>query len=332
MRVVESAEDMKKMFRMARDEAQKAFNDPSVFIEKYVKNPRHIEFQIIADNQGNIVHLGERECSIQRKHQKLIEEAPSTALDQELREQMGNAAIRMAQAVKYVNAGTVEFLLDSERNFYFMEMNTRIQVEHPVTEYVTDIDLIEQQINVADNKKLPFTQDDIKINGWAIECRINAEDVQSNFSPNLGIIDKVVLPKGDNIRVDTGIKEGAEITAFYDSMIAKLICYGEDRNKAISNSLSALRRFKIKGLKTTIPFCKAALSNKAFKRGDLNTSFIEKEMDPIYYQEPFEELLAAFFVTQHFADEVKSEKETYVDYNKGKNLNPWVLNKRLKSI
>lgn len=332
MRVVETAEDMKKKFRMARDEAEKAFNDPSVFIEKYVKKPRHIEFQVLGDAHGNVVHLGERECSIQRKHQKLLEEAPSTALDPELREQMGNAAIRMAEAVNYKSAGTVEFLLDEERNFYFMEMNTRIQVEHPVTEMITGTDLIEQQIRVARGEQINFTQSDIQFKGWAIEYRINAEDVQSNFSPNLGIIDKIVMPKGENVRVDTGIIEGAEITAFYDSMIAKLICYGDDRDKAIANSLRALRKMKIKGLKTTIPFFKSVLTNAAFKKGMLHTSFIEKEMDAIYYQESFEELLAAYFVTQNFSSEIKSEKDTVVDYDSGKNLPPWVLNKRMKSI
>ncbi len=332
MRIVESPENMKKMFRMATDEAQKAFNDPSVFIEKYVKNPRHVEFQILADTHGNMVHLGERECSIQRKHQKLIEEAPSTALNESLRNKMGQAALKVAKAVNYQNAGTVEFLLDDEGNFYFMEMNTRIQVEHPVTEEVTGIDLIEQQIRVARGEKLPFAQDDIKIKGWAIECRINAEDVQSNFSPYLGIIEKVKHPTGKNIRIDTGIQEGAEITPYYDSMISKLICYGEDRKSAISNSLSALRKIKIKGLKTTIPFCKAALSSKAFRNGTLNTSFIENELDPVFYQEPFEELLAAYFATYSFAKELKIEQDMVVDYNKGKELDPWVLNKRLKSI
>ncbi len=332
MRIVEKPSEMEKMFNMATNEAGKAFNDPSVFIEKYVRDPRHVEFQILADKHGNIIHLGERECSIQRKHQKLIEEAPSSALDEKLRKKMGDAAIRLAKGVGYHSAGTVEFLLDADKNFYFMEMNTRIQVEHPVTEMVTGIDLIEQQIRVADGEKLPFKQDDIKIKGWAIECRINAEDVQSNFSPNLGIIENISFPKGKNIRVDTGIQSESEITPYYDSMVAKLICYGEDRKQAIANSLSALRRSNIKGIKTTIPFCKAVLENKSFKQGKINTSFINNEMESLFYQEPYEEMLAALFATYDFAFELKTDDETVVDYNKGKNLTPWVLNKRLKSI
>ncbi len=226
MRIVNKPEEMEKMFNMASNEAQKAFNDASIFIEKYVRKPRHIEFQVIGDKHGNIVHLGERECSIQRKHQKLIEEAPSAALNESLRKKMGEAAIEIARSVKYYSAGTVEFLLDADNNFYFMEMNTRIQVEHPVTEMVTGLDLIEQMIRVARGEKLSFAQKDIHINGWAIECRVNAEDVQSNFSPNMGIIEKMHLPAGKNIRIDTGIREGSEITPFFDSMIAKIICYG----------------------------------------------------------------------------------------------------------
>jgi len=332
MRIVEKKDDMKKMFKLATNEAEKAFNDPSVFIEKYVRNPRHIEFQIIADKHGNVIHLGERECSIQRKHQKLIEEAPSAALDENLRKRMGEEAVKVAQAVKYYSAGTVEFLLDSDGKFFFMEMNTRIQVEHPVTELITGVDLIELMIRVARGEKLPMTQEDVKIKGWAIECRINAEDVQANFSPNLGIIERVSFPKGDNIRIDTGVRDRSEITPYYDSMVAKLICYGKDRKEVISTTLEALRKFRIKGLKTTIPFCKAVMTNPAFVKGEFNTSFIEKEMDKLYFQENHEEILAAFFAAYHFASEIKEEQENEVDYSYGKNLNPWILNKRLKSI
>lgn len=332
MRIVESSNDMEKMFKMASNEAEQAFNDPSVFIEKYVKNPRHVEFQVIADQHGNVVHLGERECSIQRKHQKLIEEAPSSALDEQLREEMGRSAVEMAKAVNYHSAGTVEFLLDDDQNFYFMEMNTRIQVEHPVTEEVTGVDLIELMIKVADGEKLPFSQDDVIINGWAIECRINAEDVQANFSPNLGILEKMSFPKGKNIRIDTGVRDGSEITPFFDSMIAKLVVSGEDRKKAMANTMNALRKVRVKGLKTTIPFFKALLSHQKFKAGNINTSFIDKEMDELYFQEPDEEMLAAYFVAHDFAMELKSDDDAVVDYNKGKNLTPWVLNKRLKSL
>lgn len=332
MRIVSKAEEMKKMFRLATTESEKAFNDPSLFIEKYVKSPRHIEFQILADQHGNIVHLGERECSIQRKHQKLIEEAPSSALSDKLREVMGKEALKIASAVKYYSTGTVEFLLDSNNNFYFMEMNTRIQVEHPITEMITGIDLIEWQIRIAAGEKIPFKQKDIKIDGWAIECRINAEDVQSNFSPCLGSIEKLSVPHIQNVRIDTGIREGSEITPYFDSMVAKLIVHGETREKAINLALTALRKIKIKGLKTTIPFCKVVLTNKAFKQGKINTSFIEKELDTTYYQEPDEELLAALFVVLKHAEELRSEKGIFLDYEKGKNLTPWLLNRRIKSL
>jgi len=214
MRVVEKEKDVQRMFSLATNEAEKAFNDPAVFIEKFVREPRHIEFQILADKHGNVVHLGERECSVQRKHQKLLEEAPSPALDEALRKKMGEAAIRITKSVNYYSAGTVEFLLDEDNNFTFMEMNTRIQVEHPVTEMVTGIDLIEQMILIAQGEKLAFTQKDIKINGWAIEWRINAEDVQSGFSPSLGTIEKISWPEEDHIRVDTGVRDGSVITPF----------------------------------------------------------------------------------------------------------------------
>ncbi len=330
MRIVEKAGQMEKMFRLASNEAEKAFNDASVFIEKYVRNPRHIEFQILSDKHGNIIHLGERECSIQRKHQKLLEESPSSALNEKLRQEMGEASIRIAKGVNYYSAGTVEFLLDDNNNFYFMEMNTRIQVEHPVTEQITGVDLIEQQIKIAEGEKLSISQKDIKLNGWSMEFRINAEDVQAGFSPNLGVIKKITFPKGKHIRIDTGIESGSVITPYFDSMIAKLIIHGETREKTISHALSALDKIDIHGLKTTIPFCKKVLHNKAFRKGKINTSFIEKEMDSLYYQDENEELLAAIFATYDFVLDAKEEKNTFVDYEKGKTINPWVLNKRLR--
>jgi len=332
MRIVKVADDMDRMFSIATSEAKKAFDDGSVFIEKYVKNPRHIEFQIIGDKYGNIVHLGERECSIQRKHQKLIEESPSVIIDEELRKTIGDAAVRIAKAVKYFSAGTVEFLLDENKNFYFMEMNTRIQVEHPVTEMVTGLDLIELQINIAQGKKLPFKQEDITLKGWAIEFRINAEDVQANFAPYLGTIKKIIFPQGDNIRIDTGIKDGSAIVPYYDSMIAKLIVYGDTRKQAIKNSQDALEKIYFKGIKTTIPFFKAVVRNKAFIKGDLSTSFIEEKMKKLYHQEPDEILMSAFFAAADYINEIKTDKEQFVDYDKGKMLTPWVLNKRSKSI
>jgi len=332
MRIIEKATEVEKMFKMATTEAEKAFNDASVFIEKYVRNPRHIEFQIIADKQGNFVHLGERECSIQRKHQKLIEESPSAALNEALRAEMGEAAVTIAKAVGYYSAGTVEFLLDDDKNYFFMEMNTRIQVEHPVTEMVSGVDLIELQIRIAQGEKLPFRQQDVKLNGWAIECRINAEDVQAGFSPNLGIIEKISFPKGKNIRVDSGVCDYAIVTPYFDSMLAKLIIHAETRDKAIQASIAALKKCLIKGIKTTIPFCLQVMNNKKFRKADFNTSFIEKELDNLYYREPEDEMLAAYVAAFDFAAQLETDRITFVDFERGKNISPWVLNKRLKSL
>lgn len=332
MRIVEKSSQIEKMYKLATTEAEKAFNDPSVFIEKYVRNPRHIEFQVIGDKQGNFIHLGERECSVQRKHQKLIEESPSPALDDTLRKKMGDAAISIAKATNYYSAGTVEFLLDADKNFYFMEMNTRIQVEHPVTEVVTGIDLIEMQLKIAQGDEMELKQKDVKLNGWAIECRINAEDVQAGFSPYLGIIDKVQYPRSKNIRIDSGISDSSVVTPYFDSMIAKLIVFGENREKALSNSLNALNKFWIKGIKTTIPFCKSVLMHKKFKNGDFNTSFIEKEMKKLYHQDNDDEMLAAYLATFDFAAALETDRTTHIDFEQGKNISPWVLNKRLRSL
>jgi len=330
MRVVEKAADVERMYNLASNESAKAFNDPSMFIEKYVRNPRHIEFQIMADKHGNVIHLGERECSIQRKHQKLIEESPSPALDKELRDKMGQAAIAIAKAVGYYSAGTVEFLLDVDRSFYFMEMNTRIQVEHPVTELVTGIDLIEQMIRIAEGEKLPFTQEQIKLKGHAIEFRINAEDVQSGFSPSLGVIEKISWPEGDNIRVDTGVREGSVITPYFDSMIAKLIIYGEDREKALQASSNAIKKFWIKGTKTTLSFCRAVLQNGNFRKGNFDTSFLSSELTIHYHSEPEEEMLAAFFAVYDYARDLEEAEGKVPNTEKGKRITPWLLNKRLR--
>jgi acetyl-CoA carboxylase biotin carboxylase subunit len=330
MRVVEKEKDIERMFKLASNEAEKAFNNPDVFIEKFVREPRHIEFQILADKHGNVVHLGERECSVQRKHQKLLEESPSPALNDSLRKKMGEAAIRIARSVNYHSAGTVEFLLDESNHFSFMEMNTRIQVEHPVTEMVTGIDLIEQMIRIAEGEKLPFAQKDIKLNGWSIEWRINAEDVQSGFSPSLGTVEKISWPESEQIRVDTGVRDGSVITPYFDSMIAKLIVHAEDRDKALQLSSMAIRKFWIKGTKTTLAFCRAVLQNRNFREGKFNTSFLSKELKIHYHHEPDEELLAAFFAAYDYAREVHEieDKPLYVD--KGKEIAPWILNKRLR--
>jgi acetyl-CoA carboxylase biotin carboxylase subunit len=330
MRVVEKEKDIERMFKLASNEAEKAFNNPDVFIEKFVREPRHIEFQILGDKHGNVVHLGERECSVQRKHQKLLEESPSPALNDSLRKKMGEAAIRIAKSVNYHSAGTVEFLLDESNNFSFMEMNTRIQVEHPVTEMVTGIDLIEQMIRIAEGEKLPFVQKDIKLNGWSIEWRINAEDVQSGFSPSLGTVEKISWPESEQIRVDTGVRDGSVITPYFDSMIAKLIVHAENREKALQLSSMAIRKFWIKGTKTTLAFCRAVLQNRNFREGKFNTSFLSKELKIHYHHEPDEELLAAFFAAYDYAREVHEieDKPLYVD--KGKDIAPWILNKRLR--
>ena len=329
MRIVRMESEMEKMFILASREAEKAFNDPSVFIEKYIENPKHIEFQILGDTHGNIIHLGERECSIQRKHQKLLEEAPSPALDEELRAQMGETAVRIARAVGYYSAGTVEFLLDSDRNFYFMEMNTRIQVEHPVTETITGIDLIEQQIRIASGEELTLRQKDVKLAGWAIECRINAEDVQAGFAPAPGKIEKLSLPEGPGVRIDTGVRAGSSIVASYDSMIAKLIVTGRDRHEAIINMKQALDKVWIKGTKTTLPFFRMLMRHQAFQAGTFTTSFIEKDLDRYHFSSEYEETIAAWIATKLFTEENLSSGKPGISFDQGRELTPWLLRKRL---
>ena len=332
MRIVRKDEEMQRMFVTASKEAEKAFNDPSVFIEKYIENPKHIEFQVLGDTKGNVIHLGERECSIQRKHQKLLEEAPSCALDAGLRAEMGKMAVKIAKAVNYHSAGTVEFLLDSDRNFYFMEMNTRIQVEHPVTEAITGIDLIEQQIRIAQGEALSIRQEDIKLNGWAIECRINAEDVQSGFAPAPGKIEKLNLPSDSYVRVDTGIEAGSVIVASFDSMIAKLIIKGKNRKEAIKNCKMALDKVWIKGTKTTLPFFRMLVRNQKFLDGTFTTAFIEKDLEKNYLNSEYEEMLAAWLATKLFVEENLQADSINVDFENGKVLSPWLLNKRINQF
>lgn len=326
MRIVHKQSEMERMFHAASSEAQSAFGDPSVFIEKYLENPKHIEFQVVADAHGNVVHLGERECSVQRKHQKLLEEAPSSGIDAALRSKMARVAVKLAKGAGYESLGTVEFLLDKNKNFYFMEMNTRIQVEHPITEEITGLDLVELQLRIASGEKLPIKQSDVKLDGWAIECRINAEDVQADFTPSMGTIKQLRLPQGDNIRIDTGIVPGSEITPWFDSMIAKLIVHGKDRKQAIERALSALERFHIKGVKTSIPFCKAVLHNEAFRSGDFDTSFIETKLESLVYREPDEELMAAMLALYQYTH------ETVPDVGPETGIDPWVLNRRIRNL
>ncbi len=260
----------------AQQEAEKAFGNAGVYLEKYLTGMKHVEIQIIADKHGNVVHLGERDCSVQRRRQKLVEEAPCSVLSPETRKRMGDAAIRAAQAVNYSGAGTLEFLLGDDGNFYFMEMNTRIQVEHPVTEMVTGVDIIKEMISVAAGNPLSFTQDDIRINGWSIECRINAEDPERNFIPSPGLISFYLPPGGLGVRVDSAAYQGYSIPPYYDSMIAKLIVWGETREEAISRMKRALSEFMIAGVSTTIPFHLKLLNHKTFVAGDFDIKFLEE--------------------------------------------------------
>jgi len=275
MRVAWNSGELKNAVSMAQQEAETAFGNAGVYLEKYLEEPRHIEIQIIADSHGNVVHLGERDCSIQRRHQKLVEEAPSPAIEPSIRTRMGEAAIKAARAVDYVTAGTVEFLLDKHGQFYFMEMNTRIQVEHPVTEYVTGVDLVKEQILAAAGLELSVRQEDIEINGWAIECRINAEDPEKKFMPSPGTITTYLPPGGLGVRIDSAAYQGYQITPYYDSMIAKVIVHGKTRVEAIERMHRALSEFRIEGVKTTIPFHLKLLRNPAFVAGDFNTKFLE---------------------------------------------------------
>ncbi len=276
MRVVKSEKEIEAAFRAASSEAESAFGDGRVYVEKYLAEPRHIEFQILADNHGNVVHLGERECSIQRRHQKVIEESPSVVLDKKLRAQMGEAAVNAAKACGYQNAGTIEFMFENG-GFYFLEMNTRLQVEHPVTELVTGIDLVKEQIRVANGEKLGYSQKDIRFSGHAIECRIYAEDSANNFMPSIGKIDFLQPAAGPGIRDDGGYYQGSEVSMFYDSLISKLVTFGKDREEAIARMKRALSEYLIQGVETSIPFCKMVMQHEKFINGDFDTHFVEKE-------------------------------------------------------
>ena len=278
MRLVGQADELENLFKAAQGEAEAAFGNPGLYMEKFIDRPRHVEVQILADRYGNVVHLGERDCSIQRRHQKLLEESPSPALDDHLRLKMGEAAVAAAKSINYEGAGTVEFLLDRQGNFYFMEMNTRIQVEHPVTELVTGMDLISEQLRIAGGEKLQFNQQEIKLEGHAIECRINAEDPTHNFRPSPGKITGWLPPGGPGVRVDSHVYTGYDIPPFYDSLIGKLIVWGRDREAALKRMERALNECAVTGITTTIDFHLNLLKRKEFLNGDVHTKFVEQEM------------------------------------------------------
>ncbi len=290
MREVKSAEEMPGLLQAARREAEASFGDGNVYLEKLILNARHIEFQILADNHGNVIHLGERECSLQRRHQKLLEESPSPFINDELRTQMGEVACAAARAVDYLNAGTIEFLVDKDHKFFFLEMNTRLQVEHPITELVTGIDIVKEQLRIARDRKLRYAQEDIHINGWALECRINAEDAYNNFLPSTGTLNSVIAPSGPGVRVDTGVYAGFEISPYYDALISKLICWGETRGEAILRMRRALEEYRILGVKTNIPFHQHIMDSHRFIAGSFDTRFVEERFSMDELEEEKEHL------------------------------------------
>ncbi len=332
MRVVQLSSELLDAMQAARRESQSAFGDATVYLEKYLENPRHIEFQILADHHGNVVHLNERECSIQRRHQKVVEEAPAVIVTDEIRHEMGEAAKAAALTCGYRNAGTVEFLMDKHRNYYFLEMNTRLQVEHPVTEMTTGIDLVKEQISIAERRPLRFNQEDIPLRGHAIECRIYAEDCLGGFLPSTGRIKYLNPPDGPGIREDTGVNEGGDITIHYDPMISKLIVWGADRTEAIDRMIRALMEYHINGVKTTIPFCLAVMENEKFRSGDFDTHFVEQEFSGDYLEEtgkPLESIIAAGALLYHLR--ISQQGKIAESLTSTAKTNPWKVRGRLEN-
>lgn len=328
MRIVEKPETIERNFKSASDEALAAFGNGDMFIEKYLQNPKHLEFQIMGDKHGNVVHLGERECSLQRKHQKIVEEAPSASVTPAMRQEMGDMAVRFAKAIGYYSAGTIEFIMDEDGSYYFMEMNTRIQVEHPVTEQVTGVDLVDWQIRVALGEKLTLKQEDIKIKGWTIEIRVNTEDPQNRFSPQTGLIDLIKFPHAEHIRIETGVESGSVVTPYFDSMVAKIIVTGSDRQDCIDKTLVALNNFILNGLKTTVPFCRAVLQHPAFVDASYTTRWVDSVFTPDMLENEDEEMIGALAATIMYAQEYLQLSSDIPSY-KSDRLNVWVLNKRL---
>jgi propionyl-CoA carboxylase alpha chain len=314
MRIVENIEELEEQMTRAISEAESAFGDGSVFIERYVAGPRHIEIQVLADKHGNIVYLFERECSIQRRHQKVIEEAPSAILSQEMREAMGKSAVDVARSCNYFGAGTVEFLVDENLNYYFLEMNTRLQVEHPVTEMITGVDLVKEQIRVARGEKLSFGQEDLKINGHALEVRVYAEDPTNNFLPDIGKLVTYQRPSGPGVRVDDGFEEGMDIPIYYDPMISKLITHAKTREEAIGRMIRAIDDYKITGVQTTLPFCRWAIQQDAFTSGHFDTHFVKHYFTPevLKNDNQDEEMIAAVLASRAFSKEKDKNKKVPV--------------------
>lgn len=310
MRIVNQSGELGPALKAASAEASSAFGDPTIYIEKYITRPRHVEIQILADNFGNVVHLNERECSVQRRYQKMIEESPSPIVDAGLRQQMGEAAKKAASAAGYNNAGTVEFLIDAQRKFYFLEVNARLQVEHPVTELVTGIDIVKEQLHIANSGKLRFNQADIPLRGAAIECRISAEDPDNNFMPSTGVIEALMIPGGPGVRIESGIFEGFEVPLYYDPLIAKALTWGNDRAEAISRMVRMLDEFRIKGIKTTIPFHKRILADRDFLAGNYDTHFVGRLLESSQGEEIDREMVALAAAIASFKLEKKPVRET----------------------
>ncbi|MEO3403457.1 acetyl-CoA carboxylase biotin carboxylase subunit [Mucilaginibacter sp. CAU 1740] len=326
MRIVNNAADFEEQMQLAVSEATSAFGDGSVFIERYVSSPKHIEIQVLGDTHGNIVHLFERDCSVQRRHQKVVEEAPSSIITPAIREQMGKCAVDVARSVNYTGAGTVEFIMDDELNFYFLEMNTRLQVEHPVTELITGIDLVKEQIRIARGEVLSFKQEDLTIRGHAVELRVYAEDPANNFLPDIGTLQTYFTPKGPGVRVDDGFEQGMEIPIYYDPMIAKLITYGETRQEAIDRMVRAIDEYKITGITTTLGFGKFVMQHEAFASGNFDTHFVQKYFTPeALQQDNEEEAFIAAMVMDRLLSRTKTVASPAISSIESSN---WVKNRK----
>lgn len=326
MRIVKNKEEFEEQMKLAVSEAISSFGDGAVFIERYVGSPRHIEIQVLGDTHGNVVHLFERECSVQRRHQKVVEEAPSSVLTEAIRAEMGRCAVQVAKACNYFGAGTVEFLLDENKNFYFLEMNTRLQVEHPVTEYITGLDLVKEQIKIARGEKLSFKQEDLKIQGHAMEIRVYAEDPENNFLPDIGKLETYKIPQGPGVRCDDAFEEGMDIPIFYDPMIAKLITYGKDRNESIERMKRAIDDYQITGVKTTLTFCQFVMNHEAFVSGNFDTHFVSKYFVPGTAKEVAEDemKIAALLAVRTLEN---SSKSATFNKNTGSSVSLWKQNR-----